>query len=66
MSRKEGWRRYVDTPLREQPDPLSPDQLKRLGDRAREDYDEDRDEWHANFKVLRTRSWRRCTISWSS
>src|SRR6516225_682166 len=54
MSRKEGWRRYVDTPLREQPDPLSPDQLKQLGTRAREDYDEDRDEWHANFKVLRT------------
>jgi AAA domain len=54
LSRKEGWRRYVDTPLRAQPDPLSPDQLNRLGTRAREDYDAARHDWHANFGVLRT------------
>jgi hypothetical protein len=44
----------VDTPPRKEPERRSASQLKRLGARAREEYDEDRDEWHANFKVLRT------------
>jgi hypothetical protein len=49
-----GARRYVDTPPREEPDRWSAAQLKRLGDGAREEYDEERHDWHANFKVLRT------------
>ena len=31
-----------------------PGQLKRLGGAAREEYDEARHDWHANFGILRT------------
>ncbi len=54
LSRKEGWRRYVNTPARQQPEPLTPGQLAALGGEAREDYDEARHDWHANFGILRT------------
>jgi hypothetical protein len=54
LSRKEGWRRYVEAPARAQPDRLTPDQLAALGTEAREDYDESRHDWHANFGILRT------------
>jgi hypothetical protein len=54
LSRKEGWRRYVDDPARERPGLLPPGQLKRLGTAAREEYDEARHDWHANFGTLRT------------
>src|SRR5229473_666789 len=54
LSRKEGWRRYVEAPARERPGQLSPRQLKRLGGAAREEYDEARHDWHANFGILRT------------
>ena len=54
LSRKEGWRRYVDTPARRRPEPLTPGQLATLGGQAREDYDEARHDWHANFGILRT------------
>src|SRR6266566_330508 len=54
LSRKEGWRRYVEAPARERPGQLSPGQLKRLGGAAREQYDEARHDWHANFGILRT------------
>ena len=54
LSRKEGWRRYVEAPARERPERLPPEQLKRLGGAAREDYDEARHDWHANFGILRT------------
>jgi hypothetical protein len=54
LSRKEGWRRYVEAPARQRPDQLPPGQLKRLGCAAREDYDEARHDWHANFGILRT------------
>jgi hypothetical protein len=54
LSRKEGWRRYVDTPPRVRPDQLDAGGLARLGQAAREDYDEARHDWHANFGVLRT------------
>jgi hypothetical protein len=33
---------------------LTKRQLGRLGDAAREDYDEARHDWHANFGILRT------------
>ncbi len=54
LSRKEGWRRYVEAPARERPGQLSAGQLKRLGGAAREEYDETRHDWHANFGILRT------------
>jgi hypothetical protein len=54
LSRKEGWRRYVDTPPRDPPERLPHDQLSLLGAGAREDYDEARHDWHANFGTLRT------------
>jgi hypothetical protein len=54
LSRKEGWRRYVDAPARRRPEPLTAGQLAALGGNAREDYDEARHDWHANFGILRT------------
>lgn len=54
LSRKEGWRRYVDTPTRTRPERLTATQLTTLSSRAREDYDETRHDWHANFGILRT------------
>lgn len=54
LSRKEGWRRYVDAPARQRPDQLTPAQLAALGGEAREDYDDARHDWHANFGILKT------------
>ena len=54
LSRKEGWRRYVDAPARQRPEPLTAGQLAALGGQAREQYDEGRHDWHANFGILRT------------
>jgi len=54
LSRKEGWRRYVQTPARERPDQRSAVELARVSDEAREDYNEARHDWHANFGILRT------------
>jgi hypothetical protein len=54
LSRKEGWRRYVDTPARHRPEHLLPGQLSQLGEQAREEYGEARHDWHANFGIVRT------------
>jgi len=54
LSRKEGWRRYVDAPARQRPEQLAPGQLGQLTGAARDDYDESRHDWHANFGILRT------------
>jgi len=54
LSRKEGWRRYVDAPARQQPERLTAAQLSGLPDQARQDYEEARHDWHANFGILRT------------
>jgi hypothetical protein len=54
LSRKEGWRRWVATPARERPQQLGMDELAKLGSAAREDYDDARHDWHANFGILRT------------
>jgi hypothetical protein len=54
LSRKEGWRRYVDTPARTRPERLAARKLAALSEAAREDYDETRHDWHANFGILRT------------
>jgi hypothetical protein len=54
LSRKEGWRRYVDAPARQRPERLASGQLAVLGTPAREEYDDARHDWHANFGTLRT------------
>jgi hypothetical protein len=54
LSRKEGWRRFVDTPPRTRPETLTADALARLGSDARTDYDEARHDWHANFGTIAT------------
>jgi len=54
LSRKEGWRRFVDTPARVRPQRLPPAQLAGLGAGARSDYDEARHDWHANFGTVAT------------
>jgi len=51
LSRKEGWRRYVDAPARQRPEPLAAGQLAALGGKAREEYDEARHDWHASPKL---------------
>ncbi|SCL17755.1 TniB family NTP-binding protein [Micromonospora inyonensis] len=54
LSRKEGWRRWVDAAARVRPDPLTAGQLRRLGTDARADYDDARHDWHANFGTIKT------------
>jgi hypothetical protein len=54
LSRKEGWRRWVDTPARLRPEPLTAKQLAGLGEDARADYDDARHDWHANFGTIKT------------
>jgi hypothetical protein len=54
LSRKEGWRQFVETPPRTRPEQLTVQALGRLGRAARDDYDESRHDWHANFGILRT------------
>ncbi len=54
LSRKQGWRRFVDTAPRTRPEQLLPAALGRLGNQARADYDEGRHDWHANFGTIAT------------
>ncbi|MDN3243035.1 TniB family NTP-binding protein [Glycomyces tritici] len=54
LSRKEGWHRWVDSPGRNRPEQLTARQLGNLSFPAREDYDDARDDWHANFGILET------------
>jgi hypothetical protein len=54
LSRKEGWRRWVDTPPRQRPEPLTARHMSKLDGDARMEYDEARHDWHANFGVLKT------------
>ena len=55
LSRKEGSRRYVEAPARSALSSCSPVWLKRLSERQRrEDYNDRRHDWHANFGILRT------------
>lgn len=54
LSRKEGWRRFVDTPARIPPEPLSRHELEALSENAVEDYNRQRREWHANLGPLMT------------
>lgn len=54
LSRKEGWRRWVDTPARVRPEALTSRQIARLGEEARTDYNDARHDWHANFGTIKT------------
>ncbi|MBS2963437.1 AAA family ATPase [Actinocrinis puniceicyclus] len=54
LSRKEGWRRFVEAAPRQRPLHLSAAQLAGLGEAARFEHDEARAEWHANFGTIAT------------
>jgi AAA domain len=54
LSRKEGWRRFVQTPPRPRPETLTRAQLTALGLDAAEDYNDQRHDWHANFGIVQT------------
>lgn len=54
LSRKEGWNQYVSTAPRPRPETLTRTQLDALSDEAREDYNDRRHDWHANFGIIQT------------
>ncbi len=54
LARKEGWRRFCDTPARIPPESLTRRQLDALSDDAREVHNRYRREWHANLGPLMT------------
>lgn len=54
LTRKEGWLKYVQAPLRTPPDRLDRHALARLSPAARSDYDLARRVWHANIGPLKT------------
>ncbi|WP_280445099.1 ATP-binding protein [Nocardia brasiliensis] len=54
LSRKDGWQRFCDTPARVRPESLTSKALDALGEDAREDYNETRLDWHANFGTIAT------------
>ncbi|MGV0807934.1 AAA family ATPase [Mycolicibacterium setense] len=54
LSRKEGWRAYVQDPRPEQPDRLSTRKIRNLSAEAADEYNERRSVWHANFGTIQT------------
>jgi hypothetical protein len=54
LSRKEGWRDYVEAPKRVRPEELSRSQIRRLSDAAADTYNQRRGYWHNNIGPLRT------------
>ncbi|MGN6205890.1 AAA family ATPase [Humibacter sp.] len=54
LSLYEGWKTYAERPTRTRPDQLRRSELNNLDQRARQDYDIRRRDWHANL-LLRTR-----------
>ncbi|MEU6335595.1 ATP-binding protein [Streptomyces cellulosae] len=54
LSRKEGWRRFVDEAPRKRPETLTRRQLAALSEEAAEDYNDARHDWHANFGTVQT------------
>ncbi|MBU3750507.1 MAG: ATP-binding protein [Mycobacterium sp.] len=54
LARKEGWQRFVETPARIQPEPLTRAELESLSEEAFEDYNRQRREWHANLGPIKT------------
>lgn len=51
LSRYEGWRQFAEAPALEQPERLTPRQIKELGNGARDEYEFRREEYHSNFLV---------------
>jgi hypothetical protein len=49
LSRKEGWRAYVEAPERVRPDTLTKTQIRRLSDAAADIYNQQRADWHNNL-----------------
>ncbi|BCO38941.1 hypothetical protein MINTM001_00800 [Mycobacterium paraintracellulare] len=54
LSRKEGWRDYVNAPKRVRPEALSKAQIRHLSDAAADIYNQRRAEWHNNIGLLKT------------
>jgi hypothetical protein len=54
LSRKEGWRRFTDTPARTRPQRLSKRAIRALSVDALSEYQEVRADWHANFGTIAT------------
>jgi hypothetical protein len=54
LSRKEGWKQFVDAPRRDQPEVLSRRRIRALGEGARVEYERARRGWHANIGPIRT------------
>ncbi|MGA7815383.1 AAA family ATPase [Caballeronia sp.] len=54
LSRKEGWRDYVEAPKRVRPEELSRRQIRRLSEEAADNYNQRRADWHNNIGPLRT------------
>lgn len=54
LARKEGWQRFVNTPARIPPEPLTRNDIEALGEKAYEDYNRQRREWHANLGPIET------------
>jgi hypothetical protein len=54
LSRKEGWRRFTDTPARERPERLTVAKMRNLPEAALIGYHEQRADWHANFGTIAT------------
>ncbi|MCV7047249.1 AAA family ATPase [Mycobacterium frederiksbergense] len=49
LSRKEGWRAYVQAPKRPRPEALTRTQIRRLGEAAADIYNQRRADWHNNL-----------------
>ena len=54
LSRKEGWRTYVEAPKRIRPETLSRAQIRRLSEPAADIYNQRRGDWHNNIGPLKT------------
>lgn len=54
LSRKEGWRDYVEAPKRIRPEALSRAQIRRLSEAAADIYNQRRADWHNNIGPLKT------------
>jgi hypothetical protein len=54
LSRKEGWRRFADAQPRQRPPRKTMAQLRLLPGDARDDHNENRADWHANFGTIAT------------
>lgn len=54
LARTEGWQRFVNTPARIPPEPLTRTESEAIGGKAFDDYNRQRREWHANLGSIET------------